>query len=127
MRVLNRVITLTAKGVLYEADPQHHELMIRNLGLSGAKGCVAPGVTPTNICDETPKEGALEPWEDSIWQNDDAHVSTLLEDWREYEAAKVAALNELFKSRRPKPLNMAMDVDFDSSVDDPKSERIEPT
>ena len=29
-RILNRIITLTEKGILYEADPRHHELMIRS-------------------------------------------------------------------------------------------------
>ena len=127
MRILNRIITLTKEGVLYEADPRHHELMIRNLGLSDAKGCVTPGMKPTSTSDEAPKEGAPEPWDDSIWQNDDDHVSALLADWNEYEAAKIAALDDIFKSREPKSsISMAMDVNYDAPVDLSFPERIEP-
>ena len=37
MRILNRIITLTEEGLLYEADTRHHELLIRNLGLENGK------------------------------------------------------------------------------------------
>ena len=126
MRILNRIVTFTKKGVLYEADPRHHELMLRNLGLGDAKGCVTPGVKPTSIVDEAPKEGAPEPWDDSVWQNSEDHVSALLEDWQKYEAAKIAALDELFKSRDSTPIDVAMDVDYDASADVQMPDRIEP-
>ena len=34
MRILNRIVTLTEKGILYEADPRHAELLVRNMSVS---------------------------------------------------------------------------------------------
>ena len=70
MRILNRIITLTEHGVMYEADPRHSELMIRNLGLGEGKGAVTPGTKPTNVDDEAPKDGAPEPWDQQRWADD---------------------------------------------------------
>ena len=44
MRVLNRIIRVTSKGLLYEPDPRHAELLIKNLGLENAKSQDTPGV-----------------------------------------------------------------------------------
>ena len=49
---LNRIVTITPEGVLYEADPRRAELMLRNLGLENGKGAVTPGVKPTTLDDE---------------------------------------------------------------------------
>ena len=35
---------VTAEGILYEADPRHHELLMRSMGLEGGTSAVAPGV-----------------------------------------------------------------------------------
>ena len=43
VRVLNRVISWTADGVTYEADPRHAEILIRELGLEGSKSVTTPG------------------------------------------------------------------------------------
>ena len=56
MRILNRVITITEKGIQYEADPRHAELMIRNLNLSESKGVKTPGVKPTDWSLEAMKD-----------------------------------------------------------------------
>lgn len=61
MRILNRVITITKKGVQYEADPRHAELMIQNFSLGDSKGVKTPGVKPTDWSIEATKEGAPEP------------------------------------------------------------------
>ena len=62
MRILNRIITLTDEGIIYEADPRHAELMIRNLGLDGGKGAVTPGVKPTDLESEAPKARTFHRW-----------------------------------------------------------------
>ena len=62
MRILNRIIALPKTGVLYEADPRHHDLMIRNLGLDETKGAVTLAVKPTNLDLEAIKKGEPEPW-----------------------------------------------------------------
>ena len=44
IRVLNKVLRYTGEGVELEADPRHSELVIRQLGLEGAKPSSTPGV-----------------------------------------------------------------------------------
>ena len=45
MRILNRVVRITPEGIRYEADPRHHELLLRSLGLeAGGSSCVTPGI-----------------------------------------------------------------------------------
>ena len=46
MRVLNRIIRYTKSGLLYEPDPRHVELLIRDLGLQDATFRVTPGNKP---------------------------------------------------------------------------------
>ena len=43
VRILNRVLRWTATGIEYEADPRHHEIIIRELGLVNAKSLSSPG------------------------------------------------------------------------------------
>ena len=47
VRILNRVVRITPNGVVYEADPRHHELLTRSLGLEGGTSVLTPGVKPT--------------------------------------------------------------------------------
>ena len=49
IRILNRVIRITSQGVSYEADPRHHELLQRSLGLEGSTPVSTPGVKATAI------------------------------------------------------------------------------
>ena len=49
IRILNRVIRITSQGVSYEADPRHHELLQRSLGLEGSTPVPTPGVKATAI------------------------------------------------------------------------------
>ena len=44
LRILGRVITFTEDGLQLEADPQHAEVAIAELGLTEAKGVATPGV-----------------------------------------------------------------------------------
>ena len=72
MRILNRIVTLTPEGLIYESDtrhaePRHAELMVRNLGLDGSKGVGTPGVKLPVISDEAPKDGGIDPWDDEPW------------------------------------------------------------
>ena len=43
IRVLNRVISWTDEGLVYEPDQRHAEIVIRELGLEGAKAVNSPG------------------------------------------------------------------------------------
>ena len=43
VRVFNRVLTWTATGITYEADPRHAEIIIRELGLETCKPVTTPG------------------------------------------------------------------------------------
>ena len=44
MRLLNRVVSWTDRGIAYEADARHAEIIVRDLGLSKAKSVTRPGV-----------------------------------------------------------------------------------
>ena len=44
MRVLNRIVRVTDRRLLYEADPRHAEMLIRSFDLGGSKSVVTPGV-----------------------------------------------------------------------------------
>ena len=67
MRILNRIVTLTPEGLIYESDPRHVELMVRNLGLDGPKDVATPGVKLPDISDEAPKDDGIDPWDDEPW------------------------------------------------------------
>ena len=43
IRILNKVVRATDKGIELEADPRHAELVIKELGLEGAKASLVPG------------------------------------------------------------------------------------
>ena len=47
IRILNRVVRVTLNGVVYKADPHHHELLTSSLGLEGGTSVLTPGVKPT--------------------------------------------------------------------------------
>lgn len=44
LRILNRVVTLEATGITWEADPRHLEVLVETLKLDKAKGLKIPGV-----------------------------------------------------------------------------------
>ena len=44
MRVLSRIVRVTDEGLLYEADPRHAEMLIKDFKLEDAKTVVTPGV-----------------------------------------------------------------------------------
>ena len=46
IRILNSIVRITPSGVRHEADPRHHELLVRSMGLEGGTSVVPPGVKP---------------------------------------------------------------------------------
>ena len=42
--MLNRVVAWESKGIRYEADQRHGEVLVKALGLETAKGVDTPGV-----------------------------------------------------------------------------------
>ena len=44
IRILNRIVTLTKEGLVYEADPRHVDLLANSLGLTAANSVLTPGV-----------------------------------------------------------------------------------
>lgn len=42
MKILNRIVRLDARGIKYEADPRHSEILVKSLDLSGSI-CLTPG------------------------------------------------------------------------------------
>ena len=55
VRILNRVLRWGSDGIEYEADQRHAEIVIRDLGLDGAKALDTPGTRED-------KKGASAPW-----------------------------------------------------------------
>ena len=47
IRTLIRSVQITPNGVVYEADPCHHELLARSVGPEGGTPILTPGVKPT--------------------------------------------------------------------------------
>ena len=43
VRILNKVVRITDNGIELEADPRHAELVVKELGLEGAKPAMVPG------------------------------------------------------------------------------------
>ncbi len=46
VRILNRIVTVTEKGLEHEADQRHAEILMREMGIDESnKGVVTPGVS----------------------------------------------------------------------------------
>ena len=58
VRVLNRIVTWTSEGLVYEPDQRHAEIIVRDLGLRGAKPVCTPGVVDRSDDDPTPLSDA---------------------------------------------------------------------
>jgi hypothetical protein len=56
IRILNRIVTLGADGLTYEADPRHVDLLSSSLGLTAANSVATPGVKDPNPDYESQKE-----------------------------------------------------------------------
>ena len=57
VRVLNRVVTWGDKGLIYEADQRHAEIIVRDLGLRESKPVGAPGLADRGGEDPTELSG----------------------------------------------------------------------
>ena len=66
MRVLNRLLHVEEHGLVYEPDPRHVELLVRDLGLEGRSSRAAPGEKQTYDEDIHTQAEPLEPLEDIV-------------------------------------------------------------
>ena len=59
--VLNRIVTWTDEGILYEADPRQCERLLQECGMEGVKNVTTPGirVTAAEVLDDKPLEPRL--------------------------------------------------------------------
>ena len=48
IKMLNRVVSLTEEGLVYEADPRHCELLVSSLNLGESNSVGTPGVKPSD-------------------------------------------------------------------------------
>ena len=44
IRILNRIVRIVEKGLVYEADPRHVELLVKALGMQDCKPVATPGI-----------------------------------------------------------------------------------
>ena len=60
VRILNRIVTVTDKGLEYEADQRHAEILIKDMGINeGSKGITTPGVVTSEGPAGEEGEGSL--------------------------------------------------------------------
>ena len=52
VRILNRIVRLHSKSILYEADPRHVEILTKSLGLQNSKSVCPPGVKDYTEADQ---------------------------------------------------------------------------
>ena len=90
LRVLNKVLRLTKEGLELEADPRHSELVVKALGLEGAKESHTPGVkhagrrTQREEEEETDRQTRGQEEEDDGLLDADAEIS-VVDEWRDGE------------------------------------------
>ena len=89
VRVLNKIIRHTAKGIELEADPRHAEIVVRDLGLTDGKPSKVPGKkeegeSKHRLEDETTKmhRGRIEAYNRviSIYSSNEYPLSEELQD-----------------------------------------------
>ena len=61
IRILNRIVTLTKDGLVYEGDPRHVDLLAGSLGLSASNSVLTPGVKDPNPDYDSQKHDELQP------------------------------------------------------------------
>ena len=44
IRILNRIVRVTDRGLAYEADPRHVDLIAESLKITNAKSAASPGI-----------------------------------------------------------------------------------
>jgi len=89
IRILNKVVRMTNEGIELEADPRHAELVIKELGLQGAKPSPVPGSKDEakKSAGSTPESRRAERQIDSI---NDARTSLKNEIWESEHSGEVA-------------------------------------
>lgn len=62
VRFLNRVLTWNDQGISWEADPRHAEMVVKQLGLDGARVAATPGTKEDNkaMIDDSQCPGAID-------------------------------------------------------------------
>ena len=75
IKILNRILRVTPKGLCYEADPRHVELLARALGLEQSRAYSTPGVKQCH--DDHVADGLLQ-HEDEAQQAIAEYVQSLL-------------------------------------------------
>lgn len=48
LRILNRIITLSEDGLIYEADPRHIDILMNSLNLAESNAVTSLGVKPSD-------------------------------------------------------------------------------
>ena len=80
VRILNRLVAWTNRGIVYEADQRHAEIIISMLGLNGKKTAVSPGIKPADSKEEIGDDELLEPEAASEYRRLTARANYLAQD-----------------------------------------------
>ena len=114
IRILNRIVTLTDEGLLYEADPRHVDLLSQSLGLTSANSVLTPGVKEPSPdyeaqkADESQPDNMIEATVNSLQTHKPAHRGRSVTFNPDISTVQVAAYSSIY-GRHPRFLAATSD------------------
>ena len=99
VRLLNRVIYWDEKGIGYEPDQRHADMIIRDLGMVGKRGLSTPGVKSGNDKDEEGDEEELGNEDSTRYRSITARANFLSQDRSDIKYAVKELTRHMAKPR----------------------------
>ena len=100
VKVLNRVIRMTEKGVEHEADQRHAEIIVENMGMKDSKGVATPGTRDDSEQDEEENEEELTGTEATMFRAISARANYLALDRPDIQYATKEICRKMSKPRK---------------------------
>ena len=75
---MNRVVSVDDKGLTYEADPRHSDLLLSSLAMTGCTGAATPGIKAVDRDEHAIKHD--EPANASLNSDPDATIAAICSD-----------------------------------------------
>ena len=80
MRILNRIVTLTPKGIEYESDQRHAEIIVKQMGLKEGSKAVATPVLRVKPGEVPGDEKEIGTQEQTVFRGSVARANYLSQD-----------------------------------------------
>ena len=106
VRILNRVISWQADGIVYEADQRHAEIIVNELELQNAKAVTSPGCREDAMAAGPPN--IIDP--DELWQDEEVKEAELLPKTEATRYRALAARINYLAQDRPDLLYSAKEI-----------------